>query len=69
MAQKLENIPLRIDYGHSTTHIVIKFNRSVEHVLLTPEQAQSMIDGITNAARMLEDFHAGKTPGVAATND
>lgn len=43
MGQKLESGPLNIHHGHTDTHVLVKFTRATDHLLLTPNQAEDFI--------------------------
>ena len=58
MGQKAENIPVRIQYGHTPTTVVIQFSRPVTNLTSTPEQARSMIKELQNSLNRLEAAQA-----------
>ena len=61
MAQKIEELPLQFHHGHTDTQIYVQFNRPVNNILLTPEQADAMITCITKSKAMLLE-HLAKKP-------
>lgn len=58
MGQKVENIPLQIQYGHTDTTVVIQFSRPATNLVSTPEQARSMIKQLENSLALLEAHQA-----------
>ena len=60
MAQKLETGPLQINHGHTDDQVLVKFTRFVDHVLLTPEQAETFIAAIRGSMEQLVKYRAAK---------
>jgi len=48
---------MKIDYGHDDKgHVVITFNQPAQNLLLTPEQAEQMAEGIKVAKAKLAEY-------------
>ena len=63
MAQKLENLPLKIDYGHTETNVVLTINHPVTNITLTLEQTEAMITSLTGARDMFKKYLAAQRAG------
>lgn len=59
VAQKLETGPLQIQHGHTDNQVFIGFTRVVDHILLTPAQAEAFIAAVQNSLKQLEKKLAG----------
>lgn len=55
MAQQVESLPLNIHHGHTENQVLIRFSRTVDYVLLTPEQARAFLTGVEKSLTMLEE--------------
>lgn len=55
---------MKIDYGHDgKRHVVIAFSQNVRNLLLTPAQADEMIEAIQNAKKAMAEFKKEPTGG------
>lgn len=62
MAQELETGPLHIQHGHTDTHVIVKFTRATDHLLLTPQQADDFCATVQSSKAKLAAHLAGKKP-------
>lgn len=53
-ASPMEQGPLQIHHGHTDTHVLMRFSRQTDHVMLTPEEADAIVRAIGNSQRSLK---------------
>jgi hypothetical protein len=66
MAQKLESGPLQIQHGHTEDQVLIRFPRIVDHILLTPAQADAFILAVRDSLEKLKAHQAGGAGKLAS---
>ena len=50
---------LQLSYGHTDTHVIVRFNRMTDHVLLTPEEARALVELVEAAMEKLAAYRKG----------
>ena len=63
MSQTAQTNPLTIDYGHTDDKVFVKFSRTIDHVMLTPDEVDSLINGVQKSKQMLAAHAARKLNG------
>ena len=55
MGQKIEPMlgPMKITHGHSDTHVVMVFNKSVTQLMFTPAEAVALVEAVNEQLRNL----------------
>lgn len=56
----VQDQPLSIHYGHNGSQLVMKFTRMTDHVTLTQQQADDMIEALQTCKAALADYLAPK---------
>lgn len=66
MSHEASSLPSHItmEHGHTETHVIVKFNRPIDHVLLTPAEVDALVNAVLRSKQMLEQFQAAKAPHV-----
>lgn len=60
MQQSPTSNALKINYGHSHTHVIVQFSRATDNVHLTPEEAKAMVATLSSTLEHLAAHQAKK---------
>ena len=60
MAQQLEELPLKVHYGHTDSHIFMQFTRATSNLLLAPEHVDAMVTELQRAKAMFLEAQTKK---------
>lgn len=60
MAQKGENTPLNITYGHNDALVLVQFSRPVAVVGMNSKEVDDFVAGVTKARAMLAEHQTKK---------
>jgi pyruvate/2-oxoacid:ferredoxin oxidoreductase beta subunit len=55
MAQQAQEIPIKIQYGHDGTKVVMIFSQSINTNRMTEKEAEDMIAALQNALEKLRE--------------
>lgn len=64
MAQEAQQMQIKVSYGHSETHVLVRYSRPVEISILTIEQAEAMRVELANAIGALKAHQAKPKAGA-----
>ena len=62
MAQQIENLPLKIHYGHDGNNVVMQFSQPVRNNHMTEKQTEDMIHGLQETLKVLREYKSKIIP-------